>query len=69
MSHPKERSTTHRSDVRLAVETLQNARVLVTSLGPAQMRVVFHRDVDDNGLDRAVDAFTRVGKSLEATSR
>ncbi len=51
-------------DVRLAVEALREAHVWVSSLGPAQMRVVFHRDVDDAGLAWAIDRFRSVGESL-----
>ena len=54
---------TPRTDVRLAVDSLKEARVWVSSLGPGQMRVVFHRDIDDDGLAWAVDRFRAVGAS------
>ena len=59
---------THKADVRLALEMLRDARVLVSSLGPGQMRVVFHRDIDDAGLGRAIESFETIGKLLGMVS-
>lgn len=55
---------THAPDVRLAIEMLKNARIWVSSLGPAQIRVVFHRDITDDGLAWAIDRFRSVAEIL-----
>ena len=55
---------THAPDVRLAIEMLKNARIWVSSLGPAQIRVVFHRDITDDSLAWAIDRFRSVAEIL-----
>jgi threonine aldolase len=54
---------TPKTDVRVAVESLREARVWVSSLGPGQMRVVLHRDIDDDALAWAIESFRAVGES------
>ena len=55
---------TRSTDVRVAIEMLKTGRVLVSSLGPAQIRVVFHRDVGDEALAWTVDRFRSVAEIL-----
>jgi threonine aldolase len=51
-------------DVRLVVHGLDAGGVKVSSLGPGQLRVVFHRDVDDAGLAWALRMFRDVAENL-----
>ncbi len=47
-----------------AVAALREHGVFVSSLGPGELRVVFHRDVDDAGLTRATQGFRAVGEAF-----
>lgn len=42
------------------VEKLRERGVLVFAIAPGRIRAVFHLDIDDNALDRAIDAFHSV---------
>lgn len=43
---------------------LRERDVLVYTFGPHRIRAVFHLDVDDNHLDRAIDAFQSVARAV-----
>jgi threonine aldolase len=47
-------------DAAAAVARLREEGVLVLGVSPDRIRVVFHLDVDDSGLEKAVDAFRRI---------
>ncbi len=42
------------------IEELAANGVLCLSMGPHRVRIVFHKDVDDAGLERAINAFRKV---------
>ncbi|MCP4645531.1 MAG: aminotransferase class I/II-fold pyridoxal phosphate-dependent enzyme [bacterium] len=46
-------------DAQACMERLAEQGVLVGATGPNRIRAVFHLDVDDAGLDRAIEAFRR----------
>ena len=48
------------SDAPKAKAQLAEKGVLVQALGKRRLRVVFHRDIDDNALDQAIDASIQV---------
>ena len=44
-------------------EALEKEDVWVVAMGPNRVRAVFHKDVDDDGLEQACLAFQKVGHS------
>jgi threonine aldolase len=50
-------------DARGLAEASRSAGVLVSVLGPRHARMVAHLDVDDAGVDEAIDVVTRILKS------
>lgn len=47
-------------DATVFVEALKERGVLAGATGPRRIRVVFHLDIDDEGLDRAIECFRDV---------
>jgi len=48
------------------LEALKEAGVWALPPAPNRIRCVFHKDVDDAGLDRAIEAFAKVSRQMEA---
>ena len=50
-------------DARTLADAARSAGVLVSVIGPRRARMITHLDVDDAGVDEAIDVITRILKS------